>query len=230
PPYALPEHKTRTVIRTQSHQGDGFNELRFEDQADQEQIWLHAQKDLELLTNNDRTEAIGNDSYLSIRNDRISEVDNDDHHSVHGQRHEHTEGSQHLIVQGTLHVKAGQAWLTESGRELHIKAGHKVVLDAGSELTLNAGGSFLKLDGGGVTISGPSVKINAGGSPAAGSGQAAETPLLPGRAVAEAHEAIPPTSLPKLKDFQLSEAALMPLCGKINDTQCSREDCPCLAG
>ncbi|MDR5905684.1 type VI secretion system Vgr family protein [Franzmannia qiaohouensis] len=229
-PYTLPEHKTRTVIRTQSHQGDGFNELRFEDQADQEQIWLHAQKDLELLTNNDRTEAVGNDSYLSVRNDRISEIDSDDHHTVHGQRHEHTEGSQHLIVQGTLHVKAGQAWLTESGRELHIKAGHKVVLDAGSELTLNAGGSFLKLDGGGVTISGPSVKINAGGSPGSGSGQAAEAPLLPGRAVAEVHEAIPPTSLPKLKDFQLSEAALMPLCGKINDTQCSREDCPCLAG
>ncbi|RCV86323.1 type VI secretion system tip protein TssI/VgrG, partial [Billgrantia montanilacus] len=54
PPYALPEHKTRTVIRTQSHKGDGFNELRFEDEAEREQIWLHAQKDLELLTNHDR--------------------------------------------------------------------------------------------------------------------------------------------------------------------------------
>ncbi|MCH4565656.1 type VI secretion system tip protein VgrG, partial [Halomonas sp. EGI 63088] len=59
PPYPLPEHKTRTVLRTQSHQGDGFNELRFEDQAEREQIWLHAQKDLELLTNHDRTEEIG---------------------------------------------------------------------------------------------------------------------------------------------------------------------------
>ncbi|GAA0565813.1 type VI secretion system Vgr family protein [Halomonas salifodinae] len=230
PPYALPEHKTRTVLRTQSHQGEGFNELRFEDQADQEQIWLHAQRDLELLTNNDRTEAIGNDSFLSIHRDRIAEVDNDDHHSVHGNRHEQTDGSQHLIVQGSLHVRAGQAWLSESGRELHIKAGHKVVLEAGSELTLNAGGSFLKLDGGGVTLVGPSVKINAGGSPGLGSGQAVEAPLLPGHAVAERHEAIPPTALPRLKDFQLSEAALMPLCGKISDTQCAREDCPCLAG
>ncbi|MFB9866051.1 type VI secretion system tip protein VgrG, partial [Vreelandella sulfidaeris] len=105
-----------------------------------------------------------------------------------------------------------------------------VVLEAGSELTLNAGGSFLKLDGSGVTISGPNVKVNAGGSPGNGTGQAAESPLLPGHAVAEAHEAIPPTSLPKLKDYQLSEAAIMPLCGKINDTQCTREDCPCLAG
>ncbi|KPQ23758.1 MAG: hypothetical protein HLUCCA13_12475 [Halomonas sp. HL-48] len=229
-PYPLPEHKTRTVLRTQSHKAEGFNELRFEDEAGEEQIWLHAQKDLELLTLNDRIEEIRNDSFLKVNNDRISEVDNDDHRTVHGNRFEHTEGQQHLTVDGTLHINAGQAWLSESGRELHIKAGHKVVLEADSELTLNAGGSFLKLDGSGVTMVGPNVKVNAGGSPGNGSGQAVESPLLPGHAVAAVHEAIPPTSLPKLKDYQLSEAAIMPLCGKINDTQCSREDCPCLAG
>ncbi|MCE8031296.1 type VI secretion system tip protein VgrG [Halomonas daqingensis] len=230
PPYALPEHKTRTVIRTQSHKGEGFNELRFEDQAGEEQIWLHAQKDLELLTNNDRTEEIGNDSFLTVHHDRIGEIDGDEHHTVRGNHHEQTVANQHLTVQGTLHVKAGQAWLSECGRELHIKAGHKVVLEAGSEMTLNAGGSFLKLDGGGVTLVGPKVKINAGGSPGSGSGQAVETPLLPGRAVPEVHEAIPPTVLPKLKDYQLSEATLLPLCGKLSETTCSRGDCPCLAG
>ncbi|RDB42224.1 type VI secretion system tip protein VgrG, partial [Halomonas sp. DQ26W] len=210
PPYALPEHKTRTVLRTQSHKGDGFNELRFEDEAEREQIWLHAQKDLELLTNNDRTEEIGNDSFLTVHNDRIGEVHADEHHTVRGNRHGQTDANQHLSVQGTLHVKAGQAWLSECGRELHIKAGHKVVLEAGSEMTLNAGGSFLKLDGGGVTLVGPSVKINAGGSPGSGSGQAAETPLLPGRAVAEVHEAAffkPPAALLK-QEYVLHEAAL----------------------
>ncbi|WP_278369735.1 bacteriophage T4 gp5 trimerisation domain-containing protein, partial [Vreelandella titanicae] len=49
PPYPLPANKTRTVIRTQSHKSEGFNELRFEDATGEEQIWLHAQKDLELL-------------------------------------------------------------------------------------------------------------------------------------------------------------------------------------
>jgi len=210
PPYALPEHKTRTVIRTQSHKGEGFNELRFEDQAGEEQIWLHAQKDLELLTNNDRTEEIGNDSFLTVHHDRIGEIHADEHHTVRGNHHEQTVANQHLTVQGTLHVKAGQAWLSECGRELHIKAGHKVVLEAGSEMTLNAGGSFLKLDGGGVTLVGPKVKINAGGSPGSGSGQAVETPLLPGRAVPEVHEAVffkPPAALLK-QDYVLHEAAL----------------------
>ncbi|MCC6076275.1 type VI secretion system tip protein VgrG, partial [Pseudomonas sp. GCM10022188] len=40
-----------------------------------------------------------------------------------------------------------------------------------------AGGSFVKLDASGVTLVGPTVKINSGGSP--GSGTAA-APLLPG--------------------------------------------------
>ena len=198
-PYPLPEHKTRTVLRTQSHKAEGFNELRFEDEANEEQIWLHAQKDLELLTLNDRIEDIRNDSFLKVNNDRISEIDNNDHHTVHGNRFEHTEGQQHFSVQGSLHITAGQAWLSESGRELHIKAGHKVVLEAGDELTLNAGGSFLKLDGSGVTMVGPKVRVNAGGSPGNGSGQAVEAPLLPGHAVAEAHERI----------YNISQAALL---------------------
>ncbi|MHC5129494.1 type VI secretion system tip protein TssI/VgrG, partial [Pseudomonas inefficax] len=32
PPYDLPEHKTRMTIKSQTHKGDGFNELRFEDE------------------------------------------------------------------------------------------------------------------------------------------------------------------------------------------------------
>jgi type VI secretion system secreted protein VgrG len=31
PPYSLPEHKTRMTIKSKTHQGDGYNELRFED-------------------------------------------------------------------------------------------------------------------------------------------------------------------------------------------------------
>ncbi|SDZ68330.1 type VI secretion system secreted protein VgrG, partial [Pseudomonas sp. NFIX28] len=65
----------------------------------------------------------------------------------------------------------------EAGQEIHYKAGDKVVAEAGSELTAKAGGSFVKLDGGGVTISGADVKINSGGAPGTGTGIAA---LLPG--------------------------------------------------
>ncbi len=179
-PYPLPEHKTRTVLRTQSHKADGFNELRFEDEAGEEQIWLHAQKDLELLTLNDRTEEIRNDSHLKVHNDRISEIDNDDHHTVHHNRHTQVDGDDNLIIDGTRHEKVGQSQLMEAGREIHQVSGGKTVIDAGAEITLKAGGSFVKLDPSGITIVGAQVKINSGGSPGVGSGQAATTALLPG--------------------------------------------------
>ncbi|GED23889.1 hypothetical protein HHA01_28660 [Halomonas halmophila] len=192
PPYELPAHKTRTVLRTQTHQGEGFNELRFEDKADQQQIWLHAQKDLELLTRNDRTEEVGRDSDLKIKRDRISELDRDDHLTVHGERRTQVDGDDHHIVGQTHHENIGRAQLVKAGSEVHHKAGMKVVIEAGAEVTLKAGGSFVKLDPSGVTLSGPSVKINSGGSPGSGTGQSAKTPILPGEAEEESHTVITP--------------------------------------
>ncbi|RTR03356.1 type VI secretion system Vgr family protein [Halomonas nitroreducens] len=233
PPYPLPEHKTRTVIRTQTHQGEGFNELRFEDQHDQEQIWLHAERDLELLTENDRTEEIRRDSHLTVKRDHIEELDRDDHHSVHGERREKSDGAQHLTIDGSLHLSAGQAWLTESGRELHIKAGQKVVMEAGSELTLKAGGSFLKVDGGGITISGPSVKVNAGGSPGSGTGQGAQAPLRPGHAEPETSEDVTlgPIFGHRLDQAMVAHAPLVEPCQKpASGGPCPLGDeCPCAA-
>ncbi|MBZ0328735.1 type VI secretion system tip protein VgrG [Halomonas sp. ANAO-440] len=185
PPYELPAHKTRTVLRTQSHKGDGFNELRFEDEAEREQIWLHAQKDLELFTNNDRTEEIGNNSFLTVHHDRISEIHHDDHLTVRGQRHVQVGGDDHLIVGATRHEKIGRARLMEAGQEIHYKAGDKAVIESGAEITLKAGGSFIKLDPSGITIVGAQVKINSGGSPGSGREQAATAALRPGQAVVE---------------------------------------------
>jgi type VI secretion system secreted protein VgrG len=80
---------------------------------------------------------------------------------------------------------------SEAGTEVHHKAGAKVVLDAGAELTISGGGSFIKLDPSGVTLSGPGIKINSGGSPGRGRGQSAADPELP--AVLDKHG----TSMPK---------------------------------
>ena len=188
PPYELPAHKTRSVIRTQSHKGEGFNELRFEDEAEREQIWLHAQRDLELLTNNDRSEEIGNDSCLTVHHNRVSEIHGSDHLTVHGQRRIRIDGDDHLVVNATRHEKYGRAQLVEAGQEVHHKAGTKAVIDAGAEITIKAGGSFIKLDPSGITVVGAQVKINSGGSPGSGSDQAAVMALLPGQATAKTSE------------------------------------------
>ncbi|MCX7902524.1 MAG: type VI secretion system tip protein VgrG, partial [Burkholderiaceae bacterium] len=56
PPYTLPEHKTKSVFRTRTHKGAGFNELTFEDEKGREEIYLHAQRDLTFKVENHRTE------------------------------------------------------------------------------------------------------------------------------------------------------------------------------
>ncbi|MEP3588850.1 MAG: type VI secretion system tip protein TssI/VgrG, partial [Marinobacter sp.] len=180
PPYALPEHKTRTTLKTKTHKGEGSNELRFEDEAGEEQIYVHAQKDLDLLTEHNRTEVIKNDSHLTVENNRFSHTKGNSHHTVDGEKRELTGKDHSFNVSGTLHLKAGTAWLSDSGTELHIKAGQKAVIEAGAEITLKAGGSFVKIDPAGVAIGGASIKMNAGGAAGKGSGQKVQVPEMPG--------------------------------------------------
>ncbi|GBO85077.1 type VI secretion system Vgr family protein [Marinobacter salsuginis] len=179
PPYGLPEHKTRTTLKTKTHKGEGSNELRFEDEAGQEQIYVHAQKDLDLLTENNRTEVIRNDSHRTVENHDFTHVKGNEHRTVDGEQRESVGSDYSLSVGGSLHSKQGKNQLVEAGTEIHHKAGMKVVIEAGAELTLKAGGSFLKLDPSGVTVSGPSVRMNSGGGPGSGSGVADKAPALP---------------------------------------------------
>jgi type VI secretion system secreted protein VgrG len=186
PPYGLPEHKTRTTLKTKTHKGEGSNELRFEDEADQEQIYVHAQKDLDLLTENNRTEVIRNDSHRTVENHDFSHVKGNEHRTVDGEQRESIGSDYSLSVGCCLHSKQGKNQLVEAGTEIHHKAGMKVVIEAGAELTLKAGGSFLKLDPSGVTVSGPSVRMNSGGGPGSGSGVSDKAPELPAGIVAQA--------------------------------------------
>ncbi|MCZ4296390.1 type VI secretion system tip protein TssI/VgrG, partial [Vibrio sinaloensis] len=85
PPYALPENKTKTVLRSETHQGQGFNELSFEDQADQEQVYLHAQKDFDSIVLNDMTTHVKHDQHITIDNDHFTQIKNSHNLTVEGE-------------------------------------------------------------------------------------------------------------------------------------------------
>ncbi|QTE95770.1 type VI secretion system Vgr family protein [Shewanella algae] len=229
-PYALPAHKTRTVLKTQSHKGEGSNELRFEDEAGEEEIYLHAQKDLNLLTENDRHEHIKHDSHLDVDNERRSRIGGNDHLTVLGESRQQVTGDKSLIVDGSLHLKAGSVWVNETGDEIHIKAGQKVVLESSSEITVKAGGSFVKVDPAGVHLSGPGINLNAGGGAASGSGYGGKAPELPGEvAAAELPNPLPLQLAPaSMEMLSYNNVAVARLCQKQTDGSCPLEDCPCL--
>ncbi|MCO6383325.1 type VI secretion system Vgr family protein [Oceanicola sp. 502str15] len=75
-PYELPANKTRSTFKTDTHQGDGFNELRFEDQKGSEEIFLHAERDRNEKTRNNHTERIDNNWVQSVGHNKASEVNN----------------------------------------------------------------------------------------------------------------------------------------------------------
>ncbi len=54
------ENKTRSGFRTKSYKAQGFNELRFEDKAGAEEIYIHGQKDLSIEVKNSETKTVGN--------------------------------------------------------------------------------------------------------------------------------------------------------------------------
>jgi len=247
-PDPLPDHKTRTVLKSQTHEGTGSNELRFEDEAGHEHIFLRAQKDLDQLTQNNRIESIARDSHLAVENDCVSQTKGSVHSSFGGERRTKVASDQSLNINGSLQLKAGNAWLSQSGRELHIKAGQKVVMQASVEITLKAGGSFARIDPSGVYLVGPAINLNLGGAPGTGSGQAAQMPTVP-RLLDHLGQAVAPVALAEVgqrmnvsalkpKSAPLGRSALLisaaqrapatQLCQKQQNGLCDVKNCPCI--
>lgn len=77
PPYELPKHKTRSTWRSQTHKGQGFNEIRFEDENQQEEIYVHAQRNKHVHVEHDNGELVEHDEQYSILNDQKFNVGND---------------------------------------------------------------------------------------------------------------------------------------------------------
>ena len=179
-PYALPEHKTRSTFKTASSPGsDNANELRFEDKAGQEQIYLHAAKDYDQLIDHNKKTEVLNDQHTDTHGTHYGRTRGDHHHTVNGTHYSRTDGDRHEQVGGSRHTELASQELLKAGREIHLSAGQKLVIDAGTELTLNAGGSVIKLDPSGITLLGPAINLNSGGSPGKGSGAAAVLAGLP---------------------------------------------------
>lgn len=179
-PYDLPANKTRSVFKTLSSPGgDGYNELRIEDRKGAEQIYLHAQRDWDENIEHDQKIRIGHERHDLVEASSYSEFRAEEHRTTHGDRRSEVKANDHLTVGNNQHVKIGTGQFIEAGNEIHLSSGLKVVLEAGSELTFKAAGSFIKLDGSGITIVGPVIRMNSGGSPGKGSGAAPIAPELP---------------------------------------------------
>ncbi|MBX8533090.1 type VI secretion system tip protein VgrG, partial [Pseudomonas cichorii] len=87
PPYALPEHRTRSVFKTLSSPGGGgSNELRIEDRKDQEQIFIHARRNWDQSIGHDQKIHVGNERHDRVEANSYSEFRAEEHCTVNADR------------------------------------------------------------------------------------------------------------------------------------------------
>lgn len=111
PPFKLPEGKARSGIKTQSSPGGGgFNELSFEDAATKEQIYVHAQRDMDVVIERNHTLLARNDELIRVLGSRVDRIEKhleehvggDHKTSVGGNRIDVVDGSSDQRVSGAL--------------------------------------------------------------------------------------------------------------------------------
>ncbi|MDX1693219.1 MAG: type VI secretion system tip protein TssI/VgrG, partial [Ketobacteraceae bacterium] len=179
-PYDLPANKTRTTFKTHSYPGGGgYNELRIEDKKGSEQIYVHAQKDVDVYIRNDHRELVEKDRHLKVDGDLFEAVKADRHQITGNNWQQKTGGTLHQSVGGDHQLKVSGSITAQAGRELSVKAGTRIVIQGGTQLTLKAGAGFIVLDPSGATIQGPMVRINNGGSAGSAGGAAPAAPDKP---------------------------------------------------
>jgi type VI secretion system secreted protein VgrG len=210
PPYKLPDKQTVSTIKTNSSKGGGgFNELRFVDAKDEEQVFLRGQKDYDLWIGNDRRENVVQDQHLFIGRHRVTKVTEESHETIESHRYEivkkddflNVGGKQAIEVKDNSSVKVGGDVVEEFGGDHSEKTtgdlfldAKGIVIEAATGITLKVGGSSIVLDAAGVTIKGAVVTVDGsmvkiasgpGSSPTAGSAgtlDAPEEPKLPDEA------------------------------------------------
>ena len=198
PPYQLADNQTRTTFMSRStKQGSSsnYNEMRFEDKKGDEQIFMNAEKDMDLRVEHDSREFVGNDRSLIVKSNQKEKIEGEQHIQISNDRNEKVGGDASLEVTGNqndkigqnmslqvgqnLQEKSGMNYAHEAGMEIHLKAGMNVVIEAGLELTIQASGGFINIGPAGIAISGTLVLINSGGAAGSGSPSSPTDPKPP---------------------------------------------------
>jgi type VI secretion system secreted protein VgrG len=151
-PYVLPDEKTKSTVRSNSSPGgNGFNELRFEDRKGKEQVFMHAERNMDVHVKHDSLETIRHDRHQTIGSvgkagkvgDQNELVFRDKSLTVHRNSHEHVGGDLKLLVGGIdgagnqdIVIKADRKELVLKDSHLHVVGNLNEAVDATQSLTV----------------------------------------------------------------------------------------------
>jgi type VI secretion system secreted protein VgrG len=165
PPYSLPDEKTKSTIKSDSSLGGGgFNELRFEDKKGDEEVYLHAQKNMTVRVENNRSTSIGASDSLSIGGNRSMSVGEDETNTVtkNWSRTVKQGNATHTIELGdhTLRVNTGKNSITVPAGEHSVNA-LSIKMVSNTTVEIRCGAGSIKMNAAGnIDITGTTIKIN----------------------------------------------------------------------
>lgn len=158
PPYALPQNKTQSGIKSRSTKGggpDNFNEIRFEDKLGQEEVYIHAERDFTLVVENnqtitvgfedkdpgDRSESIFNDRTLSVGRDKIETVGRNKQIQVDGAHAEQIGAGMTINVGGSLTETVAVNYAETVGAAMELTVGGLLAITVGAAMSETVGGA-----------------------------------------------------------------------------------------
>jgi type VI secretion system secreted protein VgrG len=176
--------KTQSGIRTRSTKkgtAANCNELRFDDLKGAEQIYVHAEMNMDTevehdethSVENDRTKTIGHDETSSIGNDRSKSVGNDQSETVGHNKsisvsnnHSESIGKNKLLDVGGNHNESiGKNMSITVGDNLSKDVGKKITISAGDQITIKTGSASITMKSNGdITINGNNINLKGSGN------------------------------------------------------------------
>ena len=131
-PFALPAAATQIGFISRSKDGsiDNANALRFEDKAGAEQIWLHAERNMDTEIEGDETHIVEGNRYkrvdgnetTKIGGNRTETVDGNESITIHGNRDEVVDGNETITVHGE------RVETVDGNEEITLKSDQKIAI------------------------------------------------------------------------------------------------------
>jgi type VI secretion system secreted protein VgrG len=157
PPYKLPDNKTRSGIKSRSTlkgEPKHFNELRFEDKLNSEEIYFHAERDFNRVVENNDTLKVGRSH--QNKGDQTVEIFNNQTTTIGDEKCD--DGSQSITVFNSQTVAIGDEKAKEGSQTITIykdltetiKTGNETVtIEQGNRsVNIQTGNDSLKIDKG----------------------------------------------------------------------------------
>lgn len=139
PPYSS---KTQSGIKTRSTKSgtsSNYNELRFEDKKDGEQIYLHAEKNLDSMVENDETHTVDHNRTKTIGDNETSSIGKNRDKSV-GENQSENIGKDKTVSVGNNHSESiGKDKTINIGKDMALTVADNHTEDIGKNMTLQVG-------------------------------------------------------------------------------------------